>query len=185
MSKKGDLSLSINAIVILILAVTLLSLGLTFITKVFGGATGELQKSLQGISEDRKEQLKSKCNEDLCLEFTSITIPRNKMEPILMVLNNKLDCDVTATISANNDQCQIVGVDNPSAAQCRAVELKAFTSQKVRSKQKEVLALNINPKNSADTTTYRYEITAEGPCTTGGGSENRMDGSEYLDVIVQ
>ena len=59
-SKKGDLNLSINAIVVLILAVTLLSLGLTFINKTFGGATGELQRSLSTISEDRKETQKSK-----------------------------------------------------------------------------------------------------------------------------
>ena len=56
MLKKGSLNLSINAIVVLILAVTLLSLGLAFITNTFGGATKELESSLQTIGEDRQAQ---------------------------------------------------------------------------------------------------------------------------------
>ena len=76
--RKGSLDLSINSIVVLILAVTLLSLGLTFINRSFGGATEQLEKSLQGISEDRKTQLREKCVDDLCLETTSIVLQRNK-----------------------------------------------------------------------------------------------------------
>ncbi len=41
-SKKGSLELSINAIVILVLAITLLGLGLTFIRGLFGKATDKL-----------------------------------------------------------------------------------------------------------------------------------------------
>ncbi len=42
MKKKGSLELSINAIVILVLAITLLGLGLTFIRGLFGKATDKL-----------------------------------------------------------------------------------------------------------------------------------------------
>jgi hypothetical protein len=45
--KKGDLSLSINAIVILILAITVMGLGLTFIRGLFKGATEKLGSALQ------------------------------------------------------------------------------------------------------------------------------------------
>ena len=183
-SKKGDLNLSINAIVVLILAVTLLSLGLTFINKTFGGATAELGKSLQGISEDRKSNLKSKCQDDLCLESTSVTIPRNKKETILMILNNKLDCEVKATININKNECSIIENANPSAADCQVISLSSLTSQKVKSKTQIVVPLLINPKNNAVTTTYRYEISVDGPCVTGS-SQNKMEASEYIDVIVE
>lgn len=42
MNKKGDLSLSVNTIVIIILAITLLGLGLTFIQTLVGGATDKI-----------------------------------------------------------------------------------------------------------------------------------------------
>ncbi len=45
--KKADLSLSINAIVILILAITVMGLGLTFIRGLFKGATEKLGGALE------------------------------------------------------------------------------------------------------------------------------------------
>jgi len=42
MNKKGDLSLSVNTIVIIVLAITLLGLGLTFIQTLVGGAADKL-----------------------------------------------------------------------------------------------------------------------------------------------
>ena len=45
--KKADLSLSINAIVILILAITVMGLGLTFIRGLFKGATEKLGSALE------------------------------------------------------------------------------------------------------------------------------------------
>ena len=181
-TRKGSLDLSINSIVVLILAVTLLSLGLTFINKTFGGATTELEKSLQGISEDRKTQLRGKCVDDLCLESTSMTIARNKKETILMVLNNKLDCDVNANIIINQNSCQIIGNPNPTSSECNAVVLSTFDKQKVSSKQKEIIPLEVNPKNDAESTTYRYELGVDGTCTAS--TQNRMSGTVYLDVII-
>ena len=42
--KKGALNLSINAIVILILAITMLGLGLAFMRNIFGSATKEFEE---------------------------------------------------------------------------------------------------------------------------------------------
>ncbi len=41
-SRRGSLNLSVNAIVVLILAITMLGLGLTFVRNMFGSATGKL-----------------------------------------------------------------------------------------------------------------------------------------------
>ena len=58
-SKKGSLSLSINAIVVLILAITMLGLGLAFIRGLFGGAVGKLQEIYAGLSEEDKKTLEA------------------------------------------------------------------------------------------------------------------------------
>lgn len=56
-SRKGSLQLSVNAIVILILAITLLSLGLSFIRNLFGGAVAKLAGIQSQLDEEQRKQL--------------------------------------------------------------------------------------------------------------------------------
>ena len=62
--KRGGLELSVNSIVILIFAITILSLGLVFIKKMFGGTTeafsnvtGQVQSSLKSDLENSHGRL--------------------------------------------------------------------------------------------------------------------------------
>jgi hypothetical protein len=57
-NKKGDLSLSINAIVILILAITMLGLGLAFMRNIFGSATKEFQEVGGTVKKQMIDQMK-------------------------------------------------------------------------------------------------------------------------------
>ncbi|MEK6960622.1 MAG: hypothetical protein AABX47_05590 [Nanoarchaeota archaeon] len=56
-SKRGALDLSINAIVVLILAITMLGLGLAFIRGLFGGAVEKLTGIYASLSEEDKKTL--------------------------------------------------------------------------------------------------------------------------------
>ena len=57
-NKKADLNLSINAIVVLILAITMLGLGLGFMRNIFGGAVEEF-KDVQGtVKKQMIDQMK-------------------------------------------------------------------------------------------------------------------------------
>ena len=58
MKKRGSLDLSINAIVILILAITMLGLGLAFMSGVFGSATEEFQEISGVIQKQIIDQMK-------------------------------------------------------------------------------------------------------------------------------
>ena len=58
MRKKADMSLSINAIVILILAITMLGLGLAFMRNIFGKATGEFQEVSGTVQKQMIDQMK-------------------------------------------------------------------------------------------------------------------------------
>ncbi|MCM2325532.1 MAG: hypothetical protein NDI94_03655, partial [Candidatus Woesearchaeota archaeon] len=136
--KKGSLSLSINAIVVLILAVTLLSLGLTFINNTFGGATKELDKSLRGIGEDRKTQLMSKCNNAACLEERSINMDASSKETTLLVLYNKMGCDIDVSINFALDECNII---NDEEASCDDIKLSSYKSQPVSPGGKETVPI--------------------------------------------
>jgi hypothetical protein len=59
MHKKGALTLSINAIVILILAITMLGLGLAFMRNIFGQATGEFKEISGEVQKQMINQMKS------------------------------------------------------------------------------------------------------------------------------
>ncbi len=58
-NKKAALELSITAIVVLIIAITMLGLGIGFIKKQFGAGTELVGKELSNIKEQLKEQVRT------------------------------------------------------------------------------------------------------------------------------
>ena len=58
-NKKAALELSITAIVVLIIAITVLGLGIGFIRKQFGAGTKLVEGELSNIKEQMKEQVRS------------------------------------------------------------------------------------------------------------------------------
>lgn len=58
-NKKAALELSITAIVVLIIAITVLGLGIGFIKKQFGAGTQLVEKELSNIKEQLKEQVRT------------------------------------------------------------------------------------------------------------------------------
>ncbi len=57
-NKKAGLNLSINAIVVLILAITMLGLGLSFMRNIFGSATKEFEEVGGTVKKQMIEQMK-------------------------------------------------------------------------------------------------------------------------------
>ncbi len=57
-NRKGGLNLSINAIVVLILAITMLGLGLAFMRNIFGAATEEFQEVGGTVKKQMIDQMK-------------------------------------------------------------------------------------------------------------------------------
>ncbi len=76
-SKKGSLEISIQAIVIVVLAMTLLGLGLTFVKKMFGNIGGISENTFDSIQEQLQRDL-STSDEKLAFSQTKISIERGK-----------------------------------------------------------------------------------------------------------
>src|SRR3989344_2188730 len=95
-SKKGDLSLSINAIVILILAITMLGLGLTFMRGLF-----------KNITEKTNEALPSELtvlptvDNPVILAPPDLTLRQGKREDITIAYMN-------IVTSASKSKCKLV-----------------------------------------------------------------------------
>src|SRR3989338_6951315 len=87
MNKKASLELSINAIVILILAITMLGLGLGFMRNIFGSATDQFRQVTGAVEKQMIDQMKEG-NKIVDLSRPKLTIKKGKQEQIFIGFRN-------------------------------------------------------------------------------------------------
>ena len=112
-NKKGDLSLSINAIIILILAITMLGLGLSFIRGLFTAAEGKVEEVTSAT------ELVNPPTRDnpVTLTPSELDVRQSKRDKITLAFLNSLGdrkkCKlfVTADDKATNSQLEIGTAD--------------------------------------------------------------------------
>lgn len=98
LSKKADLSLSINAIVILILAITMLGLGLAFIKGQFGGVTSKLGAMTEQIDAGQKAELENSPDR-ITFRTTDFEIKRGTNKELFFAVRNNLDVSKEFTVN--------------------------------------------------------------------------------------
>ncbi|MBN2368821.1 hypothetical protein JXC34_07395 [Candidatus Woesearchaeota archaeon] len=192
--KKASLNLSINAIVIFILALTLLGLALPFITGLFSQATTLTEGKFDRIlAEDEKAFIEG-CADDFCLEQTSFEMKKNQEQKVLMVINNKFDCTIDeahieiagtdgGSSSFGSDTCNIIGGES-SDQKCSDISITSFATETVLEKDKTPVDLIISVKNTAKNTVYSYKIKVYGSCVFGGQTFS-FDKQKTIRVDVQ
>jgi len=95
--KKADLSLSINAIVILILAITMLGLGLAFLRGTFKKTTEQFAEVSGTVKEQIVDEIKSKGEKLFVRGSPSIDIKRGETKDVYYGIKNVLDADDQTT----------------------------------------------------------------------------------------
>jgi hypothetical protein len=119
-SKKGSLNLSINAVVILILALVLLAVGIGFIRSTFGGLIENVQDIGAEISNQRLEELRSSSQEVTFLQ-ERVTIKKTKARIPFSVHNNEntvntfnlaFSCDDALGAAGRKDEIKKYVTDN-------------------------------------------------------------------------
>ena len=117
MKKKASLNLSINAIVVLILAITMLGLGLTFMRNIFGGAAKEFTKVSGEVEKQMIDQMKQS-SKVVTLSRPKVELKIGESDQIFLGLKNVEQGNVPFKILApdaatNPTTCQSIG-----AVQC-------------------------------------------------------------------
>ena len=93
-SKKGSLELSINSIVILILAITMLGLGLTFMNKLFGGTVEKFDKITGSIDQETKRKILDDLETNrVMLSPDTIKIKRGTKQTVYLGIKNNAGQD--------------------------------------------------------------------------------------------
>ncbi len=89
MFKKGDLNLSINAIVVLVLAITMLMLGLMFIRNIFGGAAEQFAQVSEDVEKDMVDQLKES-GKKVKLGTYEVEMKQSQEKTVFLGIKNEL-----------------------------------------------------------------------------------------------
>jgi len=167
-SRKGSLQLSINAIVILILAITMLGLGLSFIKGIFGGTVEKLKGIEKQLAEEERKTLLESYEEITFLQ-TRIDI-EGKSKSLNFAIRNNRAYDVTYLIMGENPdiagestfRCfDAIGSDAKAKliADSDLISFETYETRFVEQGKSDVIPLKINVKAAADPTIYSCEFS--------------------------
>ena len=87
--KRGAIELSMNTIIIVVIGITILTLGLRWIYGIFGGLE-EQQQSLERLSEEQINDLIGGSSEQINLPASNIKVAHGKKHNLRLVIQNVL-----------------------------------------------------------------------------------------------
>jgi hypothetical protein len=110
--KQASLNVSVEAIVVLVLAITMLGLGLAFIKNMFGGTTEQLSKVSKSIEEQVINDLRSS-DERIGFYQTEIEVKKGSKEAMFFGVKNDLTGEQSFDINTGGE-IGITSVDRGS-----------------------------------------------------------------------
>jgi hypothetical protein len=171
--KRGSLQLSINAIVVLILAITMLGLGLAFMRSTFGGVVSQFEEVSAEVQKDMLERLE-KSPENLVLNRVEMELRPGETKELYLAIRN--DLDVTETFYIDEK----VNNKAPSTTDCAlgqettyccismsgyscatALSLSTFPRVTLDAGSSKVLKIEISADPKADKDTYMVPIRVQ------------------------
>ena len=159
--KKGGLQISINAIVILILAITVLGIGLGFIRGMFQQTIGQLGEVSKDIENDMIDRLRDS-NERLVLREENVEVKKGREKTIYFGVRNEEDMVGSAAISFNVlFECTDVMED--SGGDITHIDFNVFSKTKYLERDEiTVMPAIIKVSPNAVATTYMCSALIDG-----------------------
>ena len=174
-NKKGGLEISINAIVILILAITVLGIGLGFIRGMFKSTIGQLGEVSEDIENDMINRIRER-NERLVLREEDIEIKKSTEKKIYFGIRNEEDDETTFDIDFKCDSA--VGDISPTEIE-EYITFNVFKETKMLERDEiMVLPAVIKVSPNAVATMYMCTATIEG----GSGPGDYASKTFYITV---
>ncbi len=142
--KKGNLNLSINSIVVLILAITMLGLGLAFMRNIFGDAMEQFEGVSAEMETEMTESLRD-TRDDVALNVRETSAEMRSTSRIYLGIQN----DRSDTLYYQYDIFES-GQDNPcdyesgETGDCK-IDLDVFNDGSVEGNDVEVIPITFEP----------------------------------------
>ena len=172
-SKKGSLNLSINAIVVLILAITMLGLGLSFMRNIFGSATQEFEEVGGTVKKQMIDQMKESTR-IVDISRPKIDIKAGEHSQVFIGFKNdgneerefrvKSSEGSTEPTSLGDDvNCLLLSTDENAGSGGKGDVYVKFKTSKTSVLKGEVVVLPINIKTTSnvDPDTCFYELQVD------------------------
>ena len=154
MNKKGSLNLSVNAIVVLILALTMLGIGILFIKTIFGGLIEETAGFTKELSEQQKEEMLGSADE-ITFKLTDIDMKERKVTIPVAIRNSRTSArafvieEGFACTDAVDDRAADAIVANPDL-----IKFDSFATRTLDGGKSDIIPLTIEIDASAIQTIY-------------------------------
>jgi len=163
LKKKGSLEISIQAIVIVVLAMTLLGLGLGFIKGMF--------KNITSTTEDVSEQVRQKVLDDLISTDKKISFPKSEIvidkggSQVLTVgirnknnavLNYRIQFSAISGPDPDDENVIITYTDSNQFASWFQIPQTASGTFTLPPADSDVRSIRLSPPRAADTGSYAF-----------------------------
>jgi hypothetical protein len=182
-SKRGAIEVSVNTIIILIFAIAILGLGLTFVRKSMGSATSEFGKVTDELRTDMMNTLKQS-GEKLTLKPAKITLSKSNANLMTgEVFYGIRNLDTAAAVTFGIDAVACESIDGGSIAGLNA---KTFTTLKVDAGASDVQPIKVTITSATPATSYKCTLTVRGATQTLDieGYPVTIDGNPVFDVYA-
>ena len=166
--KLGSLQLSIEAIVVLIIAITVLGLGLSFIRKLFTGTTEKLAGISDQLSEEDRRGLEQS-QQEISLLTSDLKVAGKDLDLNFAIRNNRKD-EVTFQLQDNSKAalerafyCYDLISDDTGArdslkGEGKFIRFDTFPSIAVKAGKSQVIPLKVTVDADAPTTVYQCRL---------------------------
>jgi hypothetical protein len=180
--KRGSLSLSINAIVVLIMAITMLGIGLFFIKNSMGGAMNQFNDVNQQIKSDMIAGMKDS-TERITFKGEDVQFKAGDKKDLYFAIKNDGGNETTYGVlfKCIDSMAQDAGTCADSdGGNCVKIVLKTFNSVAIKPNEVNVGKLSVNIGATIIPDTYRCVINITD--TTAEPDELYSTKSFYLTV---
>lgn len=165
-NKKGALQLSVNAVVVIIIAIVMLGLALTFMRNIFGTMIEQFGEVSQEVRKQMEDTLRA-TTKKAALSTNYLELKAGDKKTIYLGINNYLPDDVNFCIACPNCNRVSCGTGRTltctgyevSEAECEdAIGISSPEEKKVLRSKIDVVPLKVNVKSNAAPDTYLIPI---------------------------
>ena len=160
MRKKASLNLSINAIVVIILAITMLGLGLGFMRNTFGGVSDQFKTVSEQMKQEMIESLRGS-TEGVKLSAYEVSVPRGGESTIYIGVKNSGTGDCTHDFTTLPTIGDGIGTGDEGGSQ-----VLTPVGIDIRAGGIEVFPMKITIDGAADPDTYPVTMELDGDCSS-------------------
>ena len=175
--KKASLQLSINAIVVLILAITMLGLGLGFMRNLFSSGEKQFERASDAVEKEVLEQMKES-GKDIEFNRPVIKVKAGEKEQVWLGFRNQGDAPIEYLIKSNEKS-------SIGANACNNLRIGSYNSViTIPPKEVFVSPVTIEPGAGMDKGTCVVQMEICTPWTNNNGAQtcNIVESTEYNQV---